>query len=154
MKRARRWVLAWFARRDGVRHDLGKLSCANKISPRSSFNNRCCNLFSKPLFAMIFDDLPDFRLFSLLQPCTCRHALRGIHAHIQRRIEPETETTSCFVQLRRGHPQIEQHTIDSRKSFGLQHLAQQPKAAVLQREARIAYFTPGGDGLRITIQRN
>ena len=58
----------WLARGNGFCHDLGKLPCAVDRPARSSRNNRSCNLFSKPFFAIASDDLLNLLFRSLRKP--------------------------------------------------------------------------------------
>src|SRR5258706_2924151 len=101
----------WLARGNGFCHDLGKLPCAVDRPARSSRNNRSCNLFSKPFFAMAFDDLPDFLFRSLRKPLGRRFSAAGIHPHVERSVEAETEAPGCRVELGRRNAKIEQHAI-------------------------------------------
>src|SRR5882724_12300835 len=94
----RRRVLKWLARGNGFCHDLGKLPCAVDRPARSSRNNRSCNLFSKPFFAMAPDDPPDFLFRSLRKPLGRRFSVAGIHPHVERSVEAETEAPGWRVE--------------------------------------------------------
>src|SRR5258708_14375127 len=101
----------WLARGNGFCHDLGKLPCAVDRPARSSRNNRSCNLFSKPFFAMSPDDLPDLLFRSLRKPLGRRFPVAGIHPHVERSVEPETEASGCRIELGPRNPKITQHPI-------------------------------------------
>src|SRR5258708_5551977 len=98
----RRRVLKWLARGNGFCHDLGKLPCAVDRPARSSRNNRSCNLFSKPFFAIAPDDLPDLPFRRLLQPLRRGLPPARIHPHIQWPIEAEAESPVRLVKFRPG----------------------------------------------------
>ena len=74
-----------------------------------------------------------FGLIDRVQPLRQRQAGTAIHAHIQRRIETKGKTALGFIQLRRGHPQIEQDAIHCRDAKTGQHLPQLCKARMQQR---------------------
>ena len=90
----------WLARGYGFCHERGKLSCGVNRPPCSSRNNRCCNLFSKPFFAIIFYYLPDFRFGCLCKPLRSGNAAARIHAHVERRVVTEAEAARRVIELR------------------------------------------------------
>ena len=103
--------------RNGLCHERGKLSCGSDRSPRSSRNNRCCNLFSKPFFAIVSDDLPDFLLGRACASHSAAVMPRArVHAHVERRVEAEAEAARGVVELRRGHAEVEQDAVGPRRS--------------------------------------
>ena len=89
------------------------MSCGPNRPPRWSRNNRCCNLFSKPFFAMGSYDLPDFLLARAREPFRNRDAAARIHAHVERAVEAEAEAADRDVDLRRGAAQIDQTALRS-----------------------------------------
>src|SRR6185369_3763546 len=114
LESARRRILAWLARGNGFCHDLGKLPCAVDRLARSSRNNRSCNLFSKPFFAIALDDLPNFSLGSLCKPLARRYSAIRIHSHVEWSIFAEAKTPLSRIELGRRHAQVEQHPVNFR----------------------------------------
>jgi hypothetical protein len=93
-------VLPWLARADRLRDDFAKLPCRSNAAARSSRNKRCCNLASKPFFAIVTDHFLDLLSASSRKPlCSGRTAAR-IHAHVELGIRPETKTPRWIVELR------------------------------------------------------
>src|SRR2546426_6416389 len=116
MKRPRRRILPRFTRPGGRSHESGKFPGPPDRPSSSSSNNRLCNLFSKPFFAIAAEHLPDFGLVRLLEPLERALAPRWVHAHVKRPVRPEAEAAPRVVELRRGHAQIEQHPIDTARA--------------------------------------
>ena len=114
LKGTRGRVLTWLTRPDGRTHDIGKLPGTGDSPSLPSSNNRLCNLFSKPLFTIVPDDLCQFGLIDRVQPLRQRQAGTAIHAHVQRRIETKGKTTLGLIQLWRGHTEIDQDAVHGR----------------------------------------
>jgi hypothetical protein len=149
---ARRRVLMWLARGNGFCHDLGKLPCAVDRPARSSRNNRSCNLFSKPFFAIAPDDLPDLLFRRLLQPLRRGLPAARIHPHVERPVEAEAESPFRLVKLRRGHAEVEQHAVDMRNTCPANHLPQRTELGMEHGKSRIGHFGCGSDRHGIAIQ--
>src|SRR5262249_31942436 len=133
----RRRVLAWLARANGVFHDLGKLSGGVESSPRSSRNNRSCNLPSKPFFAIGPDYLLDVVLRSGRQPLRGCDSAAHVHPHVERPTQPETEPAPAVLELRRRHAQVHQHAIHTSDPLLRQRFAQPTEARVQRYKPRI-----------------
>ena len=68
---------------------------------------------SKPFFAIVSNDLRDFLYSGKRQKRSCRLALRGIHSHVEWRIEAKAEASPPLIELRRRHSNIQKHAIHS-----------------------------------------
>ena len=153
LKRARRRILPWLPRGNGFCHDRGKLSCGANSSPRSSRNNRCCNLFSKPFFAMVSYDLPNFLLGCLRQPLASREPAARVHAHVERRVVTEAEAARGVVELRRGDAEVEQDAVGANDAGAGRELGEAAEPPVQDAKARVTYLSSRGHRLRIAIER-
>ena len=146
--------MPWLARADGLGHDPGKLPCGSDRAPRSSRNKRCCNLLSKPFFAIVADNLPYFAFVRAGEPLGGSCAAARVHAHVERRIGAEAEAARRVVELRRRHAEIKQNAVDLRCSACDQHFAQTAEILVRELQSLVIDFSARCDRRRIAIQRN
>ncbi len=109
---------------------------------------------SKPFLAIISYYLRYFLFLGSRQPFSRRLPPRGIHAHVERRIEPKTHASCGIIQLGGRHPQIQQHTIHPLHTLLSQHLGQTGERRVHQGQTRIVQPPPGNNRSRIPIQRD
>src|SRR5476651_1195600 len=151
---ARRRVLVFLPRADGRTHDIGKLPCGDNRPSLPSSNNRLCNLFSKPFFTIIADHLPDLGFTGCVQPLCGGLPPARVHAHVERAVAAKTEATRGIVELRRGHAQVQQHSIHTLQAEAIEHSGQFGEARVHHIEASIAYSFCSRDRFRIAVERD
>src|SRR5205085_12674911 len=120
----RRRILARLPRADRLTHEIGQLAGAPEWLAAASSNNRRCNLFSKPFFAIVADDLPYLLFFCARQPFGGAWPRARIHAHVERTVGAKREAARRVVELRRGHAEVEEHAVRSRHAGLVERLAQ------------------------------
>ncbi|MNN01708.1 hypothetical protein D3C81_1143350 [compost metagenome] len=93
----------------------------------------------------------DFAVFRAVEPLRCTLARVRVHAHVQRAVLAEAETTLGHVQLRRRHAQVEQHAIQTGSGFvPVQQVGKAPamdRHAAIRREVALGH----GDGFGILV---
>ena len=153
MKGTRRRILAGLAGPHGLAYKRGELvgGCNRPFAPSS--HNLLCNLESKPFFAIAFYNLRDFFYLGCCQKVRCRRTVCGVHAHIQRRIEPETEAARACVDLWRRNADIKENAINTIQICVAHGVAQIAERTVHRDQTRIVDGAGGGEGFRIAVER-
>ena len=153
LKRARGRVLARLAGLDRTSHDFGQISGgSNACAALPASHKRLCNPSSKPFFPIVADHLRELALIGAGQEVRGGLAAGRVHAHVQRRIEAETEAARRVVQLRRADAQVEQHALQLRDAERRELLAHRGKAGMHQSQPRIDECRARGDGLRVLVE--
>jgi hypothetical protein len=107
LKGFRRRVLAAGLAPDDSLDEPGKLTgCSDRLLlTATTYLARypgCCPFFSIPIQHC------SYRFFRrIVQPVRCALSFVRVHAHIERTIQPKTETPALVVELRRRHTEIE-----------------------------------------------
>jgi hypothetical protein len=110
LKCARCRVLARLAGFDRASHEVGQFcGGCNRTPFLPPSNNRLCNGASKPFFTVFTYHLRNLPYFGTGQPLGHALSARGVHAHVQRAIETETETPFGGIDLGRTHAEVHQH---------------------------------------------
>ena len=104
---------------------------------------------AQALFAIGPQHVGDLCLIGARQPLRRAFATVRVHAHVQRAVLAEAETTLGHIQLRRRHAQVQQHAIQA--SRGCIPMRQLREAAAMDRHARIARERMFGMGNRFGV---
>ena len=156
LERARRRILAGLARAHGARHELGELQRAGQWLTGARCHDVRGDAPRETLFPEFRDHLANLRLARSREPCGNRFAARRVHAHVERAVRPEAETTCGVVELRRRDAEVEQDAAHGPARNELRHA----RGDIGKRRAdeRKPHFVgktavAGLDGRRVAVER-
>ena len=114
LKGAGGWMDAAAARRRWVatRHQVGQLGGVARlfgIAPGTLLLDLAGNPPRQALLTVAINKICQLALAGTIKQLTSRLAALGVHAHIERPLEPEAEAPGRHIQLRTAHAQIGQH---------------------------------------------
>ena len=78
-------------------------------SSAALFDNRARNPSGESLLPQRADHVADLVGSGASEPVGCAFTVRRIHAHVERTVVLEAETTRAVVELRRRHAEVEQN---------------------------------------------
>ncbi len=156
LERARRGILAGLTRAYGACHDLRELQRARERLPGTRRDDIRGNASRETLLPQGRDHLANLRLARSREPCGNRFAARRVHAHVERAVRPETETTCRVVELRRRDAEVEQNAAHGPARNELLHARGDiGKRRTDERKPHFVGKTAvaGLDGRRIAVER-
>ena len=149
--------LAGLARAHRARDQLGELAaCVVRGWSGARCDDVCGDPPREALLPERRDHLANLRLARSREPCGNRFAARRVHAHVERAVRPEAETTCGVVELRRRDAEVEQDAAHGPARNELRHA----RGDIGKRRAdeRKPHFVgktavAGLDGRRVAVER-
>src|SRR5581483_10456494 len=144
-------MLAGLAPADDARDELRELEGARDRRLAPLLDDRMRDAPAHALLAVAPEHVGDFALGGAREKSGRALAAARVHAHVERRVGLETETARGIVELRRGHAEIEQYTVES--GGGRVPIGEIGEIAVADHYARVAaeFRARRGDGGRIAV---
>src|SRR6185369_14229830 len=113
LEAARCRMLAGLAPADRLRNQVGQLAGTFERCLAAALDDRSRDPATVAFFAELPENVGDLGLIGASEKARGAFAVGRIHAHVERRVGLEAESSSGVIELRRRYAEVEQHSVQT-----------------------------------------